>query len=122
MNAGYTLNKAALKLLVTEILPARNDTRMKVPEDVNIALSFQNYEKHRVYPYPTRDKQLKHRYNAVSPMVHYNHKEPRFYKEYMSVFHMKWGRDHSSPQSVAFHYVKPSEMRHIHALKSNLCV
>ena len=52
--SGYTLNRAALKLLVTEGLPSFMPHRRTFSEDTMIARMFR--KKFEVYPYPTQDE------------------------------------------------------------------
>jgi glycoprotein-N-acetylgalactosamine 3-beta-galactosyltransferase len=58
--SGYTMNRAALKLLVTEGIPAFNPHRRTFSEDTMIARLFR--KRFSVYPYPTQDQAGGERY------------------------------------------------------------
>lgn len=114
---GYTLNQAALKLLVTEILPLKDSQKVAPFEDRLIAMAFKNFAPNPVLPYPTRDEDLRHRYNTFSPMRYYKRNIPGWYRTFNRLFPMKYGKQHYSPHAVSFHYLRASVMRQLHALK-----
>lgn len=58
--SGYTMNRAALKLLVTQGLPSFNPHRKTFSEDTMIARLFR--KRFSVYPYPTQDEAGGERY------------------------------------------------------------
>jgi len=138
--AGYTLNKAALKLLVVYGLPNYFVDTTISEEDVMVARVFRQFG---VYPYPTKDETGAERYNVFSPGKHYRYQmlpnanwrdRPYFdpygiylrvrgWIDWYSLYHTnsKQGLDHSSRSSVAFHEIYGDDMYRLTALLYNLC-
>jgi len=120
--SGYTLNKAALKLLVAVAFPECSVDRKTSAEDVMVAECFREYG---VYPYETKDEFGGERYMPFSPGTHYEYKPPGpnergWYNQY-SIGKIKEGLDHCSKDSIAFHYIGPELMRRMHAILYNNC-
>ena len=78
-HAGYTLNKAALKLLVTQGLPQYFPNTRKSNEDLLIGRLFRQFN---VSPYWTMDEHGSQRYNHWPPGRHFMGAEAPFYKKY----------------------------------------
>lgn len=119
--SGYTMNKAALKILVTQIMNQDFPHAHTFSEDTMIAKAFR---KHGVYPYDTKDEQGGERYMPFMPGHHYGYRLPKdvsndWYAKYS--IDIKEGPDHCAVQSVAFHYVKEFAMYRLHALLYKLC-
>ena len=118
LSKGYTLNKAALKILVVEGLPSMFTTTMRPMEDLFVGRIFRRYN---VYPYRTTDDNGGERYNHFPPGRHFEGKEPFFFRKWTRGLNYTKGANHSSVRSVAFHYVPNSEMRRFHAIVYGLC-
>lgn len=138
--AGYTLNKAALKLLVVYGLPNYFADTTISEEDVMVARVLRQFG---VDPYPTKDETGAERYNVFSPGKHYRyhmlpnanwrdrpHLDPyaiylrvRGWIDWYSLYHTnsKQGLDHSSRYSVAFHEIYGDDMYRLTAFLYNLC-
>lgn len=118
---GYTLNKAALKLLVTRGLPKYFPNLVTNAEDVAIAFILKYLG---VRPYPTVDAQRRQRYHHFPPGFYSDknhHHLPKWYLVNTSPFHYAQGNNSFSNTSIAFHYVQPNEMRRLHAIVYGLC-
>lgn len=115
---GYLLNRAALKLLVHDILPSSPTSgRRTSEEDLYIAAVFRTFKANPVFPYPTIDGDLRNRFNTFNPHRLYVNNIPFWYKKFGNRFIKLLGRGSYSNASVAFHYVKPEELRRQHYLK-----
>lgn len=71
--SGYTLNKAALKLLVTDGFEKFFPHKVTFSEDTMIARILKEYG---VYPYETKDSNGGERYNPFMPGHHYGYRLP----------------------------------------------
>ena len=120
--SGYTMNKAALKLLVTEGFPNYFLHRKTFSEDTMVARTFKKID--TILPYDTKDDAGGERYMPFLPGHHYSYRLPKdpskdWYAKYS--IDIKEGLEHCSPQSVAFHYVKGDMMKRLFALTYGLC-
>lgn len=116
---GYTINRAALKLLVVQGLPRLFTEQRTSAEDVFTARIFSQLN---VGVYNTRDELGSERYMHFPPGRSYHGQEPRFYRRYTAPLFPISGNNHSSVHSIAFHYVKDTEeMRRFHATLYGLC-
>ena len=110
---GYTLNRAALHLLVTQALPHWH-TGTTSAEDVQTAAAFRVLL--GLLPTPARERSTgRHYYNSFSPGRHYVHGEPPFYKRYARPLNFTWGPQHAAEYPVSFHYMSAPTMRQLHA-------
>lgn len=122
--SGYTMNKAAFKLLVTEGFPNYFPHAHTFSEDTMVAKLLRKFD---VHPYDTKDEEGGERYMPFMPGNHYQYKLPPgnpmdtkdWYAKYS--IDIKEGPDHCSAQSVAFHYVKGKEMWRLYALMYHMC-
>lgn len=115
---GYTLNKAALKLLVTSDFGAARD-RQTYAEDVYVSKAFQEQG---VQAYDTKDESGGERYMHYQPGFHDTEKLAVQYSWYVKdSIDIKMGLEHSAAQSVAFHYISPALMRRMHAILYGMC-
>lgn len=119
--SGYTMNKAALKLLVTEGFPNYFPNAHTFSEDTMVAKIFR---KLGVFPYDTKDEDGGERYMPFLPGHHWGYRLPKdssedWYAKYS--INIKEGPEHCSPKSVAFHYVKDEMMKRLYALAYGLC-
>jgi len=121
--SGYTLNKAALKLLVTVAFPRCFVHMQTFAEDVMVAQCLRDQG---VFPYETKDEFGGERYMPFAPGHHYNYRLPKdivhskdWYVRYS--IDIKEGLDHCSKDSIAFHYIDPKLMSRMHALLYNFC-
>jgi glycoprotein-N-acetylgalactosamine 3-beta-galactosyltransferase len=118
---GYTLNKAALKTLVVNGLPQFNVHEASFAEDLVIGRMLR---KLGVYPYETKDESGGERYMPFTPSNHYSYRKPLDPSSYWYTkfsIDIKEGYDHFANYSVAFHYIKGTEMKRYHALLYGLC-
>eukprot|EP00978_Attheya_sp_CCMP212_P046446 scaffold392673_cov59-Attheya_sp.AAC.1 len=119
---GYTLNKAALKLLVTEILPIQFPNLHTFAEDVMVAGGLRKFH---VLPYDTKDETGGERYMPFQPGHHMTYRFPEKNPEkdwyYNYSINIKFGLDHCAARSVAFHYIAPPLMRRMHAILYHFC-
>ena len=117
---GYTLNRAALKLLVVDSQFGRGTVShlMTSAEDALVGGILRTYG---VHPYRTTDRDNGARYHHFPPYRHYVGGEPPFYHKFTKSLNYTRGTNHSSVYSVAFHYIKPEEMRQDHAMLYGLC-
>jgi len=120
--SGYTMNKAALKLLVTEGFPNYFPHLQTFSEDTMVAKLLRKID--GIVPYDTKDDAGGERYMPFLPGHHYGYKIPKkptkdWYANYS--IDIKEGAEHCSPQSVAFHYVKDDMMKRLFALAYGLC-
>ena len=122
--AGYTLNRAALNLLIANLENEKCRPHQRVfAEDVNVAHCL---KVNGVVPYDTRDSAGGERYHPFTPANHLGWRPPAkrkldgsspdWYENYNQPWGLKLGLECCSPQSVAFHYVKPDLMPHLSAL------
>lgn len=126
IHTGYTLNKAALKLLVVHGLPKYYVDERTSEEDVRVARILREFG---VLPYETKDQDGGERYNPFWPGKHLyyrvapNGTRARGYYGWYSQYSIdiKSGLDHSATYSVAFHYIKDDEMYRMHALLHGMC-
>ena len=125
--SGYTINKRGLKMLAKNLFE-RND-RVCGPhahtfaEDVMIADCFRA---NNVFAHDTRDEFGSERYMPFKPGHHLTYQAPKnpdndWYSKYMKPFNLKFGLDHCSKYSVAFHYVEPKEMKRFYSIVHGLC-
>lgn len=125
--SGYTMNKRAMKMLATNLYE-REDRKCgphahTFAEDVMTAACFRA---NNVLPYDTRDEFGSERYMPFKPGHHLTYQAPKdvtkdWYAEYMQFFDMKYGLDHCSKYSIAFHYVEPKEMKRFYSIMHGLC-
>lgn len=119
--SGYTMNKAALKLLVTEGFPNYFPHLHTFSEDTMVAKVLRKFG---VLPYDTKDDDGGERYMPFLPGHHYGYHLPSdvskdWYAKYS--INIKEGPEHCSPRSVAFHYVKDDMMKRLFALAYDKC-
>lgn len=119
--SGYTMNKAALKLLVTESFPNYFPHAKTFSEDTMVAKLL---HKAGVLPYDTKDDDGGERYMPFLPGHHYGYRLPKdpskdWYAKYS--INIKEGPEHCSPRSIAFHYVKGDMMKRLFALAYDMC-
>jgi hypothetical protein len=116
---GYLLNKAALKLLVTEALPAATALagRTTSAEDEKLATTLQQYGPNPVMPYPTRDASFRNRFNTFAPARLYANWIPFWHKKFSGPFLGPIGRESFSNESVSFHYMNKEELRRAHVFR-----
>jgi glycoprotein-N-acetylgalactosamine 3-beta-galactosyltransferase len=121
--SGYTMNKAAFKLLVTEGFPNYFPHAHTFSEDTMVAKLFR---KMGVLAYDTKDEDGGERYMPFLPGHHWGYKLPKdpanskdWYAKYS--INIKEGPEHCSPKSLAFHYVKDKMMKRLFALAYGLC-
>jgi len=120
--SGYTMNKASLKLLVTELMPNYFPHRKTFSEDTMVA---ELLRKMSVFPYDTKDEAGGERYMPFDPANHLAYRLPKdpskgdWYVKYS--IDIKEGYDHCAPESVAFHYIKGDLMTRLFALAYGLC-
>ncbi|CAB9500618.1 acetylgalactosamine 3-beta-galactosyltransferase 1 [Seminavis robusta] len=122
--SGYTMNKASLKLLVTEAFPNYFPHAHTFSEDTMVAKLLR---KLNVFPYDTKDDNGGERYMPFMPGHHYGYKLPPgnpmdsqdWYAKYS--INIKEGKDHCAEQSVAFHYVKGNDMYRLYAMIYGKC-
>ena len=119
--SGYTMNKAALKLLVTEGFPNYFPHLKTFSEDTMVAKLLRKIN--NIFPYDTKDDAGGERYMPFEPGHHWSYYlgDPKddWYANYS--IDIKEGPEHCSPQSVAFHYVKGNEMKRFFSLLYGLC-
>ena len=121
--SGYTMNKAALKLLVTEAFPNYFPHAHTFSEDTMVAKLLRKFE---VYPYDTKDEHGGERYMPFMPGHHYGYRlpaDPMNSKDWYAKYsiNIKEGPDHCSADSVAFPYVKGNDMYRLFALLYGKC-
>lgn len=119
--SGYTMNKAAFKLLVTEGFPNYFPHAHTFSEDTMVSKIF---KKMGVLPYDTKDGNGSERYMPFLPGHHWGYKVPKdinsdWYAKYS--IDIKEGPEHCAINSVAFHYVKDRMMKRLFALAYGLC-
>lgn len=119
--SGYTMNKAAFKLLVTEGFPNYFPHAHTFSEDTMVAKIFR---KMGVFVYDTKDDDGGERYMPFLPGHHWGYRLPKdpakdWYAKYS--INIKEGPEHCSPKSIAFHYVKDQMMKRLFALAYGLC-
>ena len=120
--SGYTMNKAAFKLLVTEGFPNYFPHRKTFSEDTMAATLFKRID--NIVPYDTKDNEGGERYMPFMPGDHLLYRMPEDHsKDWYATYSIdiKEGLEHCSPQSVAFHYVKGEAMRRLFALAYGMC-
>ena len=113
--SGYTMNKAALKLLVTEGFPNYFPHAHTFSEDTMVAKILRKFG---VVPYDTKDDDGGERYMPFMPGHHWGYQFPKNPKDdWYAVYSIdiKEGPEHCSPKSVAFHYVKGKMMNRLFA-------
>ena len=147
--SGYTMNKAALKLLVVNGFPNYFPHAHTFSEDTMVARIF---KKMGVHAYDTKDEEGGERYNPFdvsrhdSRFVHVGSSLTYFLPQILLAFYqpghhwgyrppadiskdwyakysidVKWGKEHCAKRSVAFHYIKKDVQKRLHALLYNLC-
>jgi glycoprotein-N-acetylgalactosamine 3-beta-galactosyltransferase len=121
MKPGYTLNKAALKMLVVQGLPTYIPGDTVGTEDVSVARILKNFG---VVPYETKDENGGERYMPFMPGGHYRYRLPAdpandWYARYS--INIKEGVDHCAKFSVAFHFARGVEMKRLYALLYGFC-
>jgi glycoprotein-N-acetylgalactosamine 3-beta-galactosyltransferase len=122
--SGYTVNKASLKLIVTEGFPNHWPHAHSFSEDTFIAKIFRKFG---VYPYDTKDDDGGERYMPFQPGHHWGYRLPKgdpmkqkdWYPKYS--INIKEGKDHCAAQSVAFHYITSYQMQRFFAMLHNQC-
>jgi glycoprotein-N-acetylgalactosamine 3-beta-galactosyltransferase len=113
---GYTLNKAALKILVVEGLLKFYAEHVVSAEDVLVAQVLRQFG---IFPYETKDEAGSERYMPFTPGFHYSGKTIWWLSK--ASINVTEGVNHSSPRSVAFHYVKDDMMKRVFALLYHPC-
>jgi len=121
-SGGYTINKAALKQFIL-MLPYCEPHGETFSEDLMMARCLKQLG---IFPYDTKDVNGGERYHPFRPADHltvYNDtdiaKGDDWYLKYC--IDCKWGIDHASSQSVAFHGVYPELMNRMHAILYGYC-
>jgi glycoprotein-N-acetylgalactosamine 3-beta-galactosyltransferase len=121
--SGYTMNKASLKLLVTEGFPNYWPHAHTFSEDTMVAKELRKFD---VYPYDTKDDKGGERYMPFQPGHHYGYRLPAdiekssdWYAHYS--IDIKQGPDHCAENSVAFHYIKDDMMYRLYAMLYDKC-
>ena len=127
--SGYTINKAALKSMVVKGLPLYFPHAHTFSEDTMTAKIFKKFG---VLPYDTKDDEGSERYMPFMPGHHLDYRVPSgctpnplaetcrdWYPKYS--INIKFGKEHCSKHSVAFHYVKDNSMKRMHALLYGKC-
>lgn len=122
--SGYTMNKAALKMLVVGGFPNYFTDAHTFKEDVTVAAVLRQFH---VHPYDTTDDQGGQRFMPYSPGFHYDFRQPEthgkgWYASYaLENADYKEGVDHCAARSVSFHYIKPDLMYRLYALLYHIC-
>jgi glycoprotein-N-acetylgalactosamine 3-beta-galactosyltransferase len=123
--SGYTLNKAALKLLVQEAFPVCEPFRVDSAEDILIADCFRRFN---VTGYSTLDADGELRYNNDPNFIYnLNFSDPSFMNGNLPAnflferTHKDWplkpGLEGASNETVTFHHIKPpAKIRRIYKL------
>jgi len=120
--SGYTMNKAAFKLLVTEGFPNYFPHLKTFSEDTMASRLFKKID--NIVPYDTKDDNGGERYMPFMPGDHLLYQMPKDHsKDWYATYSIdiKEGLEHCSPQSLAFHYVKGEAMRRLFALAYGMC-
>jgi glycoprotein-N-acetylgalactosamine 3-beta-galactosyltransferase len=116
---GYTLNRAALKVLVARGMPHYYQHDRGPAEDVKVARVLRQFG---VFPYETKDETGAERYMPFMPGAHYDYKIGSNERDYdLYGIGIREGADCCSARSVAFHYASPGAMRRMHALLYGHC-
>jgi len=119
--SGYTLNKAALKTLVVDAMPSCMPHLHTFSEDVQVARCLR---KMGVPAYDTKDEAGAERYMPFQPGHHLTYRPPAKKSEdwyALDCIDCKWGFDHCSDHSVAFHYIKSPLMDRMFGLLYGYC-
>lgn len=121
--SGYTMNKASLKLLVTEAFPNYFPHAHTFSEDTMVAKLLRKFD---VFPYDTKDDAGGERYMPFMPGHHYGYRlppDPMNSKDWYAKYsiNIKEGVDHCAADSVAFHYVKGNDMYWLFSLVYGMC-
>jgi glycoprotein-N-acetylgalactosamine 3-beta-galactosyltransferase len=121
--SGYTLNKAALKLLVQEGFPVCDPFETSSAEDILVADCFRRFN---VTGYDTRDAAGELRYNNEPNFIYnLNFSDTSFMNshvaEYLAGMTQDWPLksklEGASNETVTFHHIKPaSKVRRIYKL------
>ncbi|KAJ1455133.1 hypothetical protein M885DRAFT_441469 [Pelagophyceae sp. CCMP2097] len=117
--AGYVLNKRSLTLLYDALDQAFCQPHLHgFWEDVMVAQCLKKGPA-RLLPYDTRDARGRERFHPFSPGQHYTYSPPGersgdWYPKYS--IDLKFGDECCSPESVAYHYIKPDLMRQMDAV------
>jgi glycoprotein-N-acetylgalactosamine 3-beta-galactosyltransferase len=127
--SGYTVNKAALKTMVVKGFPEYFPHAHTFSEDTMTAKIFKKFG---VLPYETKDDEGSERYMPFMPGHHLDYRIPDgckpnplaktckdWYPKYS--IDIKFGLEHCSKHSVAFHYVKGNSMKRLHAILYGKC-
>jgi hypothetical protein len=121
---GYTLNRAALKVLVTLGMPRYDAEAVVSSEDRRVARVLREFN---VTPYDTRDADGGDRYMHFSPARHYafqRDERRNATTELGDWYRLVSGRDapdRTAERSVAFHYLGADDMVRTHALLYGYC-
>ena len=117
---GYTINKAALKLLATQGLPVFKPHRRTSTEDSTIGQLFDSFN---VSPYFTDDFGRR-RYHHWGPGREWAGQEALFFRKVTKELGYIQGRESLARYSFAFHYLNrydPDQLRRLHALTYGPC-
>jgi len=114
--AGYTLNKAALKALVIDAIPACSLHKVMAWEDVLVGRCFGG---DRIYPYDTQNEEGEERYMPYEPAQHFVPESRTKWFTYTSNDKHALGKVAS--HAVSFHDVAPGLMSRMHALLYGHC-
>jgi glycoprotein-N-acetylgalactosamine 3-beta-galactosyltransferase len=121
---GYTLNRAALKMLVVRGLPRYETGTAWSAEDILVARALREFG---IFPYDTRDEDGGERYMHFSPGQHHwmqgderLNRTSAFTEWYWNVS-ARGVPDRTSARSVAFHYLDSDRIERIHALLYGYC-
>lgn len=127
--SGYTVNKAALKTMVVKGFPEYFPHAHTFSEDTMTAKIFKKFG---VLPYETKDEEGSERYMPFMPGHHLDYRNPAgckpnplaptckdWYPKYS--IDIKFGLEHCSKHSVAFHYVKDNSMKRLHSILYGKC-
>lgn len=89
-----------------------------------MSFSISGLRKSGILPYDTKDETGAERYMPFQPGHHLTYRPPADVKEdwyALDCVDCKWGLDHCSKQSVAFHYIKPPLMDRMHGILYGYC-
>ena len=114
--AGYVLNRAAVKLLSDRLDGNECSPRLKhFSEDREVGLCLRGAG---VLPVDTKDEKGEERFMPFTPETHYHYRAANYKKDWYKDYaiDLREGLESMSSQVVSFHYLKPDQMRRVHAL------
>ena len=118
---GYTLNRAALKLLVTEGF--KTPGLRAAGEDFFISQLFKGQN---VWPYPTMNAQYQPRYHHFTPAIlsspdSFKNRYRWFLNFSKPLNFSSIGPEYFDPNSVSFHFMQNDDMNRLHAVLHGEC-